>query len=398
MAEQRNVRQARRSVWALAAGLLLLGGCAIVPDPAAPTTRAEAPPSPNPQAAPPPSVIFPGGRAVPREVARHRVAVLVPLTGANAGVGQSIANAAALALADSGEERIQITAYDTARGAATAANQALAEGNRFFLGPLLAEDVRAVAPAARAAGVPVVAFSNDTSVAGNGVYLMGFVPGQSIDRVVGYARSRGLQRFAGLVPSGVYGQRAGQALIAAVERSGGRLVAMQTYARSPAAVRAAAGRLNRQSPADAVLIADSSNIAAAAAPTLRSGARLFGTELWAADSDLFAQSELRGAWFAAAPTGMFDQLSTRYRARFGSNPYRLASLGYDAMLMTVRVAAGWPVGQPFPERALRGQAFSGIDGPFRFWRDGVADRSLEVLEVGPNGIRTISAAAPSGAK
>lgn len=390
MAEQRNVRQARRYAVALAAGLLL-GGCAIVPDPAAPTTRAEAPPPPATQAAPPPSVVFPGGRAVPREVARHRVAVLVPLTGPNAGVGQSIANAAALALADSGEERIQITAYDTARGARAAANQALAEGNRFFLGPLLAEDVRAVAPAARGSGVPVVSFSNDVSVAGNGVYLMGFVPGQSIDRVVAYARNRGVQRFAGLVPSGVYGQRAGQALIAAVKRTGGRLVALQTYQRSPAAVRAAAGRLNRQSPADAVLVADSSNFAATAAPSLRNGARLLGTELWAADDGLPGQAALRGAWFAAAPAGLFDQLSTRYRVRFGASPYRLASLGYDAALMTVRIAAEWPVGQPFPERALRTGSFTGIDGPFRFWRDGVAERSLEVLEIAADGVRTVSA-------
>lgn len=322
--------------------------------------------------------------------------MLVPLTGPNAGVGQSIANAANLALNDSGSERIRISVYDTARGAAAAANQALADGNGLFLGPLLAEDVRAVAPATRGAGVPVISFSNDTSIAGNGVYLMGFVPGQSIDRVVRYARGRGLQRFAGLIPSGIYGQRAGQALIAAVERSGGRLVAMQTYARSPQAIRAAAGRLNRQSAADAILIADGSGIAAAAAPTSRSGgsrgARLLGTELWAADDDLSAQTPLHGAWFAAAPSGMFDQLSTRYRARFGGNPYRLASLGYDAVLMTVRIAADWPAGQPFPESALHSGSFTGIDGPFRFWRDGVADRTLDVLEVAPGRVKTISAA------
>jgi ABC-type branched-subunit amino acid transport system substrate-binding protein len=332
MAEQRNMSQARRSVFAFAAGLslLLLGGCEIVPDPAAPTTSAQSPPPKAPASASTPSVVFPGGRPTPRAEARNGVALLVPLTGPNAGVGQSIANAANLALADSGGERIRISIYDTAPGATVAANQALAEGNRFFLGPLLAEDVRAVAPIARGAGVPVVAFSNDTSIAGNGVYLMGFVPGQSIDRVVGYARSRGSLRFAGLIPSGVYGQRAGQALTAAVARTGGTLVGMQTYTRSPASARAAAGRLDRQPTADAVLIADSSGIAAAAAPIIRSGglrgARLLGTELWAAESDLSAQTALHGAWFAAAPGGMFDQLATRYRARFGSNPYRLASL------------------------------------------------------------------------
>jgi branched-chain amino acid transport system substrate-binding protein len=120
----------------------LLAGCQIIPDPGAPQARAEPDPVPAPKPTPTPEPILPA------EDLRNRVAVLVPLTGENAGVGKSIANAANLALLDSGGERIRITVYDTARGAAAAANQALAEGNRLFLGPLLAEDVRAAAPRA----------------------------------------------------------------------------------------------------------------------------------------------------------------------------------------------------------------------------------------------------------
>jgi ABC-type branched-subunit amino acid transport system substrate-binding protein len=316
----------------------------------------------------------------------------VPLSGPNAGVGQSIANAASLALVDGGADRIQISIYDTAVGAGAAASRALSEGNRVFLGPLLAEDVRSVAPVARDAGVPLVAFSNDASVAGKGVYLMGFVPGQSIERVVAYAGTQGARRFAALIPTSVYGERARQAFTSAVQRAGGQVAGVQSYDRSPASARAAAGRLNSQGGYDAVLIADTSRIVAAAAPALRRGARILGTELWGTEANLAAQRPLHGAWFAAAPGGMFDQLSARYRARFGGEPYRLASLGYDAMLMTLRVAAAWPEAQAFPERALRTQSFTGIDGPFRFWSDGVADRSLEVQQIGPGGITTVSAA------
>jgi ABC-type branched-subunit amino acid transport system substrate-binding protein len=376
---------------------MLLAGCQIIPDPGAPQSSAQTEPPParerSREPTPAPAPVQP---ALPREEARNRVAVLVPLSGANAGVGQSIANAANLALTDSGGDRVRITVYDTARGAAAAANQALAEGNRLFLGPLLAEDVRAVAPVARGAGVPVVAFSNDVSVAGAGTYLLGFVPSQSIARVVSYARGQGVQRFAGLMPTGVYGQRASQALIAAVERAGGRMVAMQTYARQPAALRAAVSRLGMQSGYDAVLVADSSRIAASAAPAIRSGAsgaaRILGTELWGTETSLVGQRALHGAWFAAPPGAMFDQLSSRYRARFGSSPYRLASLGYDAVLMTVRIGENWPVGARFPERALQEGSFTGIDGSFRFGRDGVAQRSMEVLEVRAGGVTTVSGA------
>jgi ABC-type branched-subunit amino acid transport system substrate-binding protein len=397
MAELLHRPQARRSFLGTAAGLaasVLLGACQIIPDPGAPVARAEPEPIRRPTPAPT-STPEPG---LPANDLRNRVAVLVPLTGENAGVGKSIANAANLALLDSGGDRIRITVYDTAsRGAAAAADQALAEGNRLFLGPLLAEDVRAVAPVASRASVPVIAFSNDVSVAGEGVYLMGFTPSQSIDRVVSYARSQRLERFAGLIPAGVYGQRSSQALIQSVERAGGRMVAMQTFDRSPGGLRAAAGRLNAQSGYDAVLIADNSRIAATAAPVIRGGpsgqARILGTELWNTETNLPAQAPLRGAWFAAVPDAMFNQLRTRYRARYGTFPYRLASLGYDAVLLAVRVAAEWPFGRPFPAASLRDpEGFTGIDGAFRFGRDGIAERALAVQQIDASGLQTVSPA------
>jgi ABC-type branched-subunit amino acid transport system substrate-binding protein len=395
MAELSPGPQARRSILGLGAAALLglaLSGCQLVPKP-----RTEAPPVPEttetqtvPEEAP--------GPQLPPEETRNRVAVLVPTSGANSGVGQSIANAANLALLDAGGERIRITVYDTAKGgAAAAANQALADGNGLFLGPLLADDVRAVAPVARRAGVPVISFSNDVSVAGGGVYLMGFTPGQSIARVVGHARSRGIERFGALAPEGVYGRRASQAMIDAVDDSGGRLVAMQAYAAGPASLRSAVAKLHSLGEYDAVLIADGGRGAAAAAPLVKSGsaagARLLGTELWATESGLGRTPSLRGAWYASVSDTMFNQLRTRYRARYGTNPYRLASLGYDAVLLTVRIAKGWRLGRAFPERELRDPGgFAGVDGPFRFASSGIAERSLEVREVTATGTITVSPA------
>jgi branched-chain amino acid transport system substrate-binding protein len=332
---------------------------------------------------------------LPVDETRNRVAVLVPLTGANAALGRSILNAANLALLDTGGERIRITAYDTSGGAAAAANEALADGNGLIHGPVLAEDVRAVAPVARGAEVPVVAFSNDVSVAGNGVYLMGFYPGQSIDRVVAFARSRDTGRYGGLTPTNPYGQRSGEALTRSVEAAGRLLVGIETYGVA-ADIRAAAARLNGRGRLDAVLIADGPAAAALAAPILRQASpqpRLLGTELWATDANLAATAALRGAWFAAPSEANFGQFRTRYRARYNVNPYRLSTLGYDAVLLTVRIAAGWPVGRRFPSRALIDPTgFSGVDGAFRFGRDGIAERALEVREVGTTGANVVSPA------
>lgn len=390
MAEPSPRPQARRSFLAFiaSAGITLaLAACQVVPrqpprtQPRPEATRPE--PAPN----------------LPPDETRNRVAVLAPLTGPNAGVGQSIANAANLALLDTGGQRIRITVYDTARGGAlAAANEALGDANGLFLGPLLSEDARAVAQVARRARVPVIAFSNDTSVAGRGVYLMGFTPTQSITRVVSFAHSRGLQRFAALIPQGVYGQRASQAMIDAVEGAGGRMVAMQQYERSPSSMRAAVAKLNEQGGYDAVLIADSGRTAATVAAIVRTGpsrdARILGTELWSTEAGLTQLPALRGAWFASASDSMFNQLRNRYRARYGKAPYRLASLGYDAVLLSVRVAADWPIGRAFPERALTDSSgFTGVDGAFRFAPSGVAERSLQVQQVDPKGLTVVSPAA-----
>lgn len=363
---------------AFAASALLVAACqSIVPKGTGPTT-------PTGPAQPTGPDIGPG---LPTDTARNRVALLVPMSGANAGVGQSIANATTLALLDTKADKVRITTYDTNLGAAAAASRALADGNRLILGPLLAEDARAVGPIAARANVPVISFSNDVSVAGNGVYLMGYNPNQSIERVVTFAREKGLSRFGALVPRGTYGERSGTALLRAVEQAGGTVVSMQNFDRTPASITAAVKKLQASSSYDALLIADSGRVAIQVAPIVRknggAGARLLGTELWNTENTLAGSPALRGAWFASVSDGLYRQLATKYRTRYGNAPFRLSSLGYDAVLLTVRIARDWKPGTAFPTARLRDSGgFSGIDGAFRFDRNGVAERALEVSEIG----------------
>ncbi len=63
------------------------------------------------------------------------------------------------------------------------------------------------------------------------------------------------------------------------------------------------------------------------------------------------------------------------------------------MLLTVRISHDWKIGAPFPEARLRsGEGYAGIDGAFRFGRDGVAERALEVQEVKAGGTTIVSPA------
>ncbi len=375
--------------WAGVSAFVFLAGCeSLVP-------RGPDVPAPTPAPAPPPVTT-----GLPTDQKHHRIALLVPLSGKNAGVGQSLANATTLALLDTKAENIRMTSYDTAGGAASAARNAIRDGNKLIIGPLLSDNVVAVANVARPANVPILSFSNDSGVAGNNVFILGHIPQQSIDRVVDYARSQGMTRFAGLVPNGVYGQRASSTLLRKVKDVGGTVVSIQTYNRDSRSVEAATRRLADNGDFEAVLLADNGSMAARAAPFIRQNAsgtaKILGTDLWNTSSNLAGAPAMRGAWFASVADGLYRQYADKYRARYGKAPFRLSSLGYDSVLLTVKVARNWQVGQPFPISQLTDPGgFIGLDGVFRFRPNGISERALEVQEI-RNGSFAVIDAAPRG--
>ena len=369
-------------------GLVLLGtaallaGCKVIPK--APNDTPP-PPSPGPS------------DALPKDQQRQRIALLVPLTGPNAAMGQSIANATTMALLDTNAKTIRITTYDTAASPSAAAVRALKDGNRLILGPLLAEDVPTVAAIARAAKVPLITYSGETDLAARDVFMLGTNPANAIQRVVSFANSRGLNRFALLAPKGSYGTRATAAFAAAVKTAGGTLVSTQSYDHGNNSIVSAAGRLKAKGGFDAVMIADSGKYAAMAAPQLkRAGAaspRILGTELWSGELVLSKNPALRGAWFPAISDTRFARFTESYRTRFGVAPYRISTFGYDSVLLAVRIARDWRYGAPFPVARLADRdGFLGLDGPFRFAPSGLGERALEVREARAGGISIVSPA------
>jgi branched-chain amino acid transport system substrate-binding protein len=330
---------------------------------------------------------------------RHRVALLLPLTGPDAAVGESIANATTLALLDTRNSNIRMTSYDTALGVDAAARRAVADGNRLILGPLRSDDVVAVAAVAGPARVPVISFSNDIGAAGQNVFLMGHLPNQSIDRVVKYGRANGLTRFGGIVSKDVYGQRALSNITNSVRAAGGTLVSIQEVDGSSASIEAATKKLAAAGVMDAVILADSGRAATVIVPALRKNgvktAKILGTDLWSTVS-LTGSAPMRGAWYAAVPDNMYRQYATKYTTRFGKAPIRISSLGYDSVLLVARVAQNWKIGSAFPTARLTdAEGFIGIDGAFRFMTNGQSERMMEVLEVQAAAPKTIDAAPSS---
>lgn len=368
-----------RRAFALLIGVAMISGCNVIPKGPGGTPAPEAGPSDG----------------LPPDKARHRVALLVPLSGPSGELGQSIANATTMAILDTNAQTVRVTTYDTSAGAATAASKALQDGNRLILGPLLTEDISTVAGAAHASKVPLITFSNDTRAAGRDVFIMGTTQESSILRVVEYAHAKGVNRFALLAPKGDSGNRAAAAYESAIRSVGGTLVASDSYDRGNNSVLSAASRLNAKGGFQGVLIADSAKVAAQAATRLRGakGLRILGTDLWSGDPVVSNSAALRGAWFAALPDTRYRQFSSSYQSRFGAAPYRQATMGYDAVLLTVRIAREWRGGVPFPVNLLADRdGFLGLDGPFRFSANGIIERALEVRETRAGGVTIVSPA------
>src|SRR5215469_8173031 len=182
-------------------------------------------PAALPPAAPVPSL--PAAEAGPA-----KVAFLVPLSGANAELGQAMLDAAQLALFEAPDDRLTLVPRDTAgnaEGAAKAARAVIGDGARLILGPLLATEVEAVKPLARDAHLNVIAFSTVTDLAGGNTFLMGFLPRQEVVRAVGQARDRGLTRFAALVPNSPYGHLMADTLRDVASTSGATMTRAEFY-------------------------------------------------------------------------------------------------------------------------------------------------------------------------
>jgi branched-chain amino acid transport system substrate-binding protein len=330
-----------------------------------------------------------------------KVGLILPLSGTgNAFVaGQSMRNAAELAISEFNNPDIQVLVKDdggNAAGAQQGAQQVLEEGAEIIVGPLFALTVGPVGQLARSRGIPVIAFSTDANVATRGVYLLSFLPESDVDRIISYAAGQGRRSIAALVPDNAYGTVVEAAFKQVTARRGVRVVALERYPLDKTAMQTPVRNVAQAAKAaDAIFIPDGADAVTAVVQTLAASGmdlkrvQLLGTGLWE-DSHVFSNAQLEGAWYAGPDSSGFRSFSGRYRARFGQDPVRTASLAYDAVALIAALVKTQGK-QRFAEDVLTNSSgFTGIDGLFRFRPDGTNQRGLAVLRVSPSGGQIIS--------
>ena len=332
-----------------------------------------------------------------------KVALVLPLTGTGVAVGTAMRNAAQLAFDEAQQPDLTILIEDdrgSSDGAREATQEALKEGADIVLGPVFAANVQAAAVPARAAGKPVIGFSTDASVAARGIYLLSFLPQPEVDRIVDESVADGRRSFAALIPETAYGNAVEAEFREAVARKGARVAAVERYpsgAPGPAVERLARVITGAGATADTLFIPDTAEAMPAVAAALTKAGynparvRPVGTALWNEPS-LYALPALQGGRFASPDRSGFSSFSGRYQARFGAVPPRVASLAYDAVMLSAALNRQYG-SQRFAETTLtNASGFSGTDGTFRFRPEGLSDRALAVYEIRNNAATVVSAA------
>lgn len=364
---------------------------------------------------------------------RFKTAMLLPLSGKASAYGQGLKNAAMMALEDADNPNLQIRFYDTGStpaGAEEAARRALADGSKLILGPLMSEEVSAVSPAAQREDVPVISFSTSPAVLREGVYTLGLLGSEQVDRIIAYAAGQGRRRIAVLAPDSTAGMNTAKTAVESAAAHGAEVVRIGFYppdtldfgeivkaltdyqtrsaeitqkknllsAQAKAGDRTAKRELNKLKTVystgsvdfDAVLIAESGN-------RLKSAASMFGyydvaypevlfmgTSMWE-NTGLSKETTLYQAVYPVLSRVHNDYFNKKYQSLFGQTPNPLYSFAYDGVALASALSRKNP--DALVQNITDADGYIGINGTFRIYENGTNRHSLDIVKITSDGAK-----------
>lgn len=340
------------------------------------------------------------------------VALLIPRGSGSQGdnlIANNLENAARLAMRDLNGVEIDLRVYGTAGSpaqAASAATQAVSDGAKIIIGPLRGEAANAASVAVAASGVNVLAFTNNTTIAGGNLFVMGSTFENTANRLVNYAKRAGKDRIVVAHAQDVGGQLGKSAIQTAIARQGGQLAGVVDYPLSQEGVIAAVPRIKAavdNSGATSVFLTAPS---AAALPLFAqllpeagvspASTQFIGLARWDVPPQTLDLPGLQGGWFALPDPNRSAAFQSRYRSAHGASPHPLAALAYDGIAAVGALVAKSRGRNPFSRAAItQGAGFQGATGIFRFRPDGTNQRGLAVATIRNRKVAVVDAA-PSG--
>ncbi|APX13510.1 penicillin-binding protein activator [Tateyamaria omphalii] len=336
------------------------------------------------------------------------VALLVPRGSGQASdelLANNLENAARLAMRDLRGVQIDLRVYGTAGNAQTAAAQAaqaVNDGAQIILGPLYAEAANAAGVAVAPQNVNVLAFSNNTTIAGGNVFVLGSTFNNTADRLVSYAAGQGKDRIVVVHAQDVAGQLGRNAIQQAASRSGATVTGTVDYPLSQQGLIAAVPRVKSavdNAGANAVFLTAAP---AGGLPLLSqllpetgvnpAATQFIGMTRWDIPRQTLDLPGIQGGWFALPDPNRAGAFRAQYESAYGSAPHPLAGLAFDGIAAIGALAAQGNAGALTGAALTQGSGFQGASGIFRLRQDGTNERGLAVATVRDNKVVVIDPA------
>ena len=366
-----------------------------------------------------------------------RVAVLLPLTGEFAKQGNGLKNATMMALEDVNDDHLVLQYYDTKgtpEGASIAVTNALNQDAQLIIGPMLSTSVQAIAPAAKRKGVPVIAFTSTSDVLQEGVYTMGLLLDEQVDRIMTYAARHNRSRFALLVPDNTTGIASARAALKSAVKNNVSVTAIGFYKPGTTDFTDLLRKMTRYDARTAQLEQEQRKYSSAAAngdanairmmnklkkldsygdigfdavlipdggASLKSAVAMFGyydvfspevkfigTSIWDS-TPLNKESTMRGSWYPALTNQNSAHFTDKYAQIFGEKPSSLYAFGYNAVALASAISRNGT--DNLDSKIVNPEGYLGVNGVFRFFANGFNQHSLDIKEVQSNGNYVVEA-------
>ena len=324
------------------------------------------------------------------------VAVLLPLSGKVSSIGQGMQNAMFMALDDIQNNKIVLKFYDTKSsplGAKEAGQKAIDEGANLILGPLMYDEVEGVSSLAKQKNVPVVSFTTSPQVLEKGVYSIGLLNSEQIERVLSYAISQNKNRLALLVPDNNGGLNVLKSTLTSIQNKDIKLVKVGFYNQSSLDFTSLVQKMVETKDFDSVLIADGGN-------RLKSLVSMFayndvmypdvlfmGTSSWD-NTNLSKETILYHGVYPMVSKNYGTYFTDKYKETFGEYPKNIYSLAYDGVLLA-SVLSSKPHNE-IEENLTSKSGFIGVNGYFKILPTGQSRHSLEIYEITSSGPKVVS--------
>jgi len=314
---------------------------------------------------------YQAGGKKPNKTATHsgkQIAVILPLTGRLAGIGNTLLQGIQAAHKQSPNDT-QLKTYDSANASIQSLyKKASGDGADLVIGPFDKNRIYNLAKMQLSTPVLGLNYIQDSGISNNKLKQFGLLPEDEAVQIAQFASNQGNKRVALLTPSSTWGQRLRDAIRKAIIERGGKVVIMKTYAAGGNNYLADAQNLAfRSNELDAILMVASPSQARRLYPTLRQEIKklpIYATShVFNGIVNTQADSNLDGLLFTETPAIL--DIAQR-KAKPQTNLPRLYAMGMDAYL----------VARNFKNLQSFNSSLNGKTGRIRMSQDGTLHRTL----------------------